>query len=858
MNPKVTRAALRLIPVLALTALLASTVLSAQSLRVVPRIMFPRGRLVTTMPITVELSITDGNKRYDKKVTIQPGANQTTLKLMGVPRNRNYVVVARASNDSQFNGDSTVVLRAIIRKSQIGDGVVEHAVTINRESTTFADAVILYLDNTALALNEIDAGRSTQVEGAMDAILNLPAGDAKAEAERLSTVTVTGSVTDILGDPLEGIKVSAVDCTPSKLTLADGTFALEKVPVRCTSLRAYHEAAAPTVPRYIAQDLTIGPLTAPGGPIAVGTISLEPDPAAIPGDLRTAVALMADDTGDLAGWLSDSFNFVRAVPGEPPIQTKNKAEFILDIPPEYVEITIGSDFAKAETGTPRVYTFTATWTARQAATLWREKTAASGTITYGNKRWQLTSLTWGSPVILPQPPMEFAAVGGDGRAVLTWEAPADMDGVSGFQILRGASEDPTLAAPLSETLSPAARSLIDTVAKGTYHYWICSLEQYGGQTVKGPLTPMATAVVYDSFDTIKLFLSFAELRNRAGMESCLENTFSTTYGGAVMDKTTFVNWVLDTLFMTSDPMGGPTHKWSVDESQISKEVSDTQSVLRLKTYMVGRLISTELKYSRWVEGAQQWRVSASGSHLISWIGADSRKYYPAPAQPECTNALTADADRRAELRWSIPPDPDTTALDGFYILRSETDDWTGAVRLPLGGTTLSSATTTYTDSSIESGKGYYYWVIAVDKYGGTSKRPENMGRYVLVAGLPPDVRAIADQFLSGSASKNAVTVRAVTDDSCLIYQSNGAGNTWTVPLLEYVNFANFTLDPLFTYLSFRLVEVRSGRTGTVDYYEITYDCEGTWDYIPIETVTVTIEPILDGWIVTRASFRATE
>lgn len=795
---------------------------AARQAQIAPQIAFPRELLSRVPMVYVDLSITDGDQRYSTGATIDRAlTNTATLALVGVPRGRNYILVARASANPAFPPDSTTVRKALFRATRFTSTDVIYPIAVNLASTDVAEAVELFLANTGLDLNSVG------IDAYLDQIENPVAPDTPGSvAIELSTTQVTGTVQDVRSQALGSMTVS-IEGNPGHTTQtgADGRFTLQQVPIRFTALKVEDRA---TPARYTSGSAG---LTLKAGEIeVVPVVQLLPNAAVIHDDVRTAIQYMIDNTsGKLGDYLASGsapesgfrYSIERVPPGVS--ESLNRTEFIATVPGQrYYSISSESGYGQDPVDTT-AYTcsFRCTWLVKDFDTHQRVSYHAEGQVQYGSdagsKIWQLTGITLTGETFLPLAPTSVSAVGGDRAATVTWAVSSDT-AVTGYRIYRSTNNDESGASMVKDITARTTASYVDSVpAAGTYYYWVRCVEVPPGMpAIESPSCPAGQAAdVYDSLAVVQQFMAAACQGDTATMGNLLDSSFSGYIPGAqtVYGKQAFITWLAVTVFsaVSADP---PAKRWEVPgTSSVARTPIGGGSELAVPAaYLVGRLGPGEAN-RRWSEN-ETWRVSAT-THKITYFSTPGRQFYPmAPTDFRCTNTSVITAVGYVALDWAAPigdPDPDQAQPAGYYVLRSETPDWASAIRLPETG--LITATS-YDDYSIDIVKTYYYWVIAVDTYGAHTQRDEHMADYVMV-GLPEGIQDTAETFIAASKAHDSVGVLSKVADSCDVLQET-EGTT----IEYYCTFTDFSLSGHWL-LNF----VKNDET----HYTVNYGITCTWE-----------------------------
>jgi fibronectin type 3 domain-containing protein len=102
-------------------------------------------------------------------------------------------------------------------------------------------------------------------------------------------------------------------------------------------------------------------------------------------------------------------------------------------------------------------------------------------------------------------------------------------------------------------------------------------------------------------------------------------------------------------------------------------------------------------------------ISGPNSGTVSFVSNASNS----PASVSLSGTGVASQPHSVDLSWTGSP---SSGVTGYYVYRSM---MSGSGYAKLNASTLAS-TTTYTDSSVQSGAKYYYVVTAVDGGGNES------------------------------------------------------------------------------------------------------------------------------------------
>lgn len=805
--------------VLVVAASFAPCVVGAK-ISLFPRAMFTRA-FDLTRPVYVEVSIADGPS---VKITLAAGQKTGRYALEGVAPGKNYILVAKASNDPLFAPDKTQVLKALVRNADFKIGLEVIVVNINSVSTALTDAVVLYCDNTGIDLND------PAIEA--DLALIVAAPDPLAKAIELSTTQVSGTVQNVNGATVSGATVATVGCinAASSVTDSGGSFTLMKVPIRCTRLEATSK------PRYFpAQSDAI---VLKGGTILTGvSIVLRPDPAAAYYDILEAATLMGQDPSSrLGGYLSSGFTFT-ADGG-----TLSRDVFLTNVHSMYSEMSWSKSSYQAQVIDDKTVTFAVSaWITRDAATKRRTAYQAGGGAVFEGSVWSLTPLTLSNGKELPVAPA-IRATGGDGSATLTWTASSDSL-VTGYNIYRTSDTTaPVEGAVPVKTLAKNVTSYVDTpLTTGDYYYWMRAVEGYTDpvtgvvSSVLGPLSSSAFVHVFSSRTTVEAFMTCALNRDSVEMAKLLSDSFQATVPGSAykLSKTAFINWLLDVFSLDS---ASPAKLWRVDSA------IKADGFLKVKAFQVGKRLS-EVRNAR-LDEEEWWEVvgTETSATITQFIVPSNPVIYPlAPLNFECANPDRAGIDS-VILTWVKPPDPE---IKGYRVLRCQAPDYvTGATWFPSETSLLPADQTTFTDSTTVAGTTYFYWVIAYDNYDVDTMTEQNMNNYVQI-GLPTEVREAALAFLDSSARNDEAGVRAtVTPD----FQAFRESMLYTLDAYctAVSSSATFSLQPTYGFAKYDPNAVL-----------ISYNCSLTWNggtaYNWVEILLVNVNGV---WKAKLATFVA--
>lgn len=803
----------------------------AQTATVVPRVKFSRA-FDQTKPVYIEVAIVNGPSVV---ITLAPGIRKGNFILEGVLPNRNYIIVARASNDPKFAPENTQVLKAFVGKAQMAD--ITAVVNINPATTPLAEAVSLYCENTGYDLND------PAIEADLDSIV--AAADPGAVAEGLSTTSVSGTVVNINNVPVSGATVSTVGVLHSATSATDasGNFSLVKVPLRCRRLEAT------CAPRYLAaqsDEIALQQNTSLAGVL----IQLMPNPADARSDIREAVRLMVDNSsGNLADYLAEDPNsFTYSLTGSTGTTSLDRAGFMATVPGTYREISwLDSDYTQTLTADSKSVTFTiSAWTTRDSGTYRRTAYKAQGEAVFEGALWRLKSLNLTDEKKLPVAPVP-QVTSGDGSATIRWTASSDSL-VTGYNLYRTATDTaPVDGAVPIKTLGKSEITYIDAdLSTGTYYYWICAVESYdpgtGVQSVFGPLSAGVKAVVFSSRTVVEQFMQCAVNRDQAGMNALLSDSFQAVFPGTTygMTKANFVNWAMD-VFSLDGVL--PNKLWRVDSAY------KDGNWLKVRAFQIGhRLNTTPARNSRLIED-ESWEVlNVTGTApVITRFALATPKYYPiAPANVRCTNQGTAESDGHVDLAWDKPDDPE---LKGYRILRSETQDYsaTTARWLQAEGTYLAPDQTTHTDPISVAGKTYFYWVVAYDNYDINTMTEENKNNCVQI-GLPAEVKLAAQSFLESTVNHNVTGVRSAVTAN---FQASQVSRVFT---LDAYCAALSSVPPTLNLASYQFLWAVRDVIDGVETLRVTYTCTGTWDQLTISRAEIEVIKVDNVWKVKTATF----
>jgi hypothetical protein len=801
--------------------------------------------------VYAEISIMDDGLKYADMETIKAGTLKTSAyRIGGLRRDRNYIISARAANlpgDAIKDGPNTQTNKSIIRKSEIADPEKStFTINVGPETNALVAAIELYLANTGRKLN--DDG----VDADLDAIQS--AADPRQRAIELSTTTVQGTIQDILGEPLGEATVVIVGSNPQKSTVSDignGTFAITEVPIR------YQSVSAGKAPRYLTAGQDVLELVA-GVPCNV-TLLLVPNPAVITGDLNAAAVLMADNSsGALSGWLTDAFSYTFLG------VAKDRATAIAELPAAYVAVYPGPDTTYQSIGGSKTnFSFgNDNWTMRRETTFVRCSYRASGTVQYGNKRWQLVTLTIENEVRLPKAPTALTVTGGDASADVGWTAPVPEDAeIDGYRIYRTdtATKPADAAVPIGST-GIGSSYLESSLTTGRYYYWVRSVDEYSGVEILSDYSLPKQVYVVNALETVQQFVAYALAREEDSMTGMLAADFKWMPVGALYSSTNKTLFVYDMLeqFGTTAPIAC---RWDLQLSDpaFSRSTLGGNTIIKVSGSLAGRFSDLYPdRTRRWLEVLETWEVSLIDGKL-RYFNAGARELYPgAPTAFTCTNMSTLEEDQIVKLAWQKPNDP---ALAGYRIYRNEANDFSMAVEV---ANVTNPASTAHSVSYI-SGKQIYYWIVACDSYGEVSAPSTPV-----LTGVPNEIRELAENFLNASYREAAVDVKKYTTVDFYAYLLKSQ-----YTLASYCNFENFGMPvaPPYELANYRVLNqdpAVSSSTGGDGWneirvsddwlrYELTFIVKGggticTWSGISCTNIVVQIANVNDEWKVFAANF----
>lgn len=800
--------------------------------------------------VFVEVSIVDDNQKYADMKEVSAGTVQSaSYHIEGLKRDRNYIIIGRAANlpgDAKIDGPQTQTIKNIIRKSEMADPEQNvFTVNISPETNELVAAVELYLVNTGRGLN--DAG----VDDDLDAIME--ADDPLQMAITLSTTTVRGTIQDILSEPLGEATVVIIGSNPQLSAVSnatDGSFAITLVPIR------YQGVRAEKAPRYLAAEQNGLELTA-GVPCNL-TLRLDPNPAVIAADLIEAAALMADNSSsNLSRWLTDDFSYTFLA--EAP---KNKTTIMEELPASYVSISPGPETTyNSVDGSKTDFDFyNDNWIMRRETTYVRHSYTASGTVRYGEKRWQLVSLTINNEVRLPKAPTSLKVTAGDALAKVEWTAPVPNDPeIDGYKIYRTstATKPAEGASPIASTGSVLSYQE-SSLSTGTYYYWVRSVDEYEGVEILSDYSLCKEVYVVNALETVQQFIAYALARNKAAMTGMLAEAFEwkpVGEPGYSTDKGRFVD-EMDEQFGTTTPLAC---RWDLKLSDptFSRSTTGSNVTIKVPGLIAGRFSDLyPNRTRRWMEVLETWEVSLIDGKL-RYFNAGTRELYPAtPAGFTCTNMTTLEQDAVVKMSWQKPDDPE---LAGYRIYRNIENDFSSA---EVVGNITNPAQ--ITDNSIEyiSGEQVFYWIVAYDNYGEESA-PSNP----ILTGVPDEIRVLAENFLLASYNKNATDVKKYVTADFFAYLLKEQYS-----LARYCNFEDFDMPvaPPYDLAYFEVLNPSSSVGKGVDQneirasddwmrYELTFIVKGggticQWAGISCTNIVVQISYVNDEWKVFAANF----
>ena len=780
--------------------------------------------------VYAEISIMDDGLKYADMETIKAGTLKTSAyRIGGLRRDRNYIISARAANlpgDAIKDGPNTQTNKSIIRKSETADPEKStFTINVGPETNALVAAIELYLANTGRKLN--DDG----VDADLDAIQS--AADPRQRAIELSTTTVQGTIQDILGEPLGEATVVIVGSNPQKSTVSDignGTFAITEVPIR------YQSVSAGKAPRYLTAGQDVLELVA-GVPCNV-TLLLDPNPAVIAGDLNAAAVLMADNSGGaLSGWLTDAFSYTFLG------VARDRATAIAELPAAYVAVYPGPDTTYQSIGGSKTnFSFgNDNWTMRRETTFVRCSYRASGTVQYGNKRWQLVTLTIENEVRLPKAPTALTVTGGDASADVGWAAPLPNDPeIDGYRIYRTttAATPEDTAIPIGSVGKDSASFAESSLTTGRYYYWVRSVDEYSGVEILSDYSLPKQVYVVNALETVQQFVAFALARDKAGMAAMLATDFKWMPVGelyASIDQTHFVNDMYDQ-FGTTAPIACC---WELQLSSptFSRSTAGTSVTIAVPGSLAGRysdLYSTRTR--RWMEVLETWKVSLTDGKL-QYFSAGARELYPGtPTAFICTNMNSLELDNAVNLAWQTPEDPQ---LAGYRIYRGTKNDFSQALEFD----EVSDPAATAFSADYFPGAPVYYWIVACDSYGEVSAPSTPV-----LTGVPNEIRELAESFLEASYRKSEADVKLYTTVDFNAYRL-----TTKFPLESYCDFTDFSMAASPYELVFSrpvLGELK---------YELTFIVKDggticTWSRISCTSIIVQISSVDGKWKVFAATF----
>lgn len=810
--------------------------------------------------VYAEVSIWDDGQKYADMRPIGGTLKTFNYFIEGINRDRNYIIAARAANlpeNAKIDGPKTQTNKNIIRKSELADPD-QNTFTINigPETNQLVAAIELYLANTGRGLN--DPGVDADLDAIQEAAIQ-EAANPRQKAIELSTTIVQGTIQDILGEPLGGATVVIVSSDPQKsaVSAGDGTFAITEVPIR-------YQGVTAEAPRYLKARQDGLELTA-GEPYNL-TLELDPDPAVIADDLKEAAALMADNSsGDLSKWLTGDFSYTF-----PEEASKDKATAIAELPASYVAIYPGPDtIYNCVSDSKTEFRFeNDNWTMRRESTYVRCSYRASGTVRYGNKRWQLVSLTLSDEVSLPKAPTDLKATPGDASAVVGWTAPIPADPeIDGYRIYRTATATPPAdTAPPTGSVAGGSVSFTEvSLATGRYYYWVRSVDEYSGVEILSAYSLPKEVYVVNALETIQQFVAHALARDKVGITAMLASDFEWLPVGKLnpsIDKKAFIDY-LYLQFSTTTPLacswnlklGDPTFK---------RDAIGNYAIIEVPGSLAGRFSDLyPNRTRRWLETLETWEISLTDGKL-KYFSAGSRELYPgAPKGFNCTNMYTIDEDNFVRLVWQKPNDP---KLAGYKLFEGSVGDFKLAEEVDVD-IFVPSQTIDLPKLDMPVSQ-HFYWIVAYDTYGETS-----VPSSPVLIGVPNEIRELAENFLNASYRKSEAEVRLYTSFDFSAFLQNKE----EYPLDKYCDFVKFAMakSPYnLVYYQVKNPVSKGGFGGGSDWngirasddwtrYELTFIKKGddedpisicTWSGITCMAITVRIAKIDDKWRVYQADF----
>lgn len=356
----------------------------------------------------------------------------------------------------------------------------------------------------------------------------------------------------------------------------------------------------------------------------------------------------------------------------------------------------------------------------------------------------------------PAPPANVAAVAGDGKVSLSWNANTETD-LAGYQVYRGTSLPvTTTGTPLSGAAPLAATSFTDlAVVNGTtYHYVVFAIDTAGNRAAAAAVSAKPTANVTPAPTDFSFNFQPAEApvptgwtadtgasySDAAGRGWVREDSLSATHVGLDMsanmrDRNLNSDQLLDTFnHMQYPPAGAPATAvitpgaWElkVPDGDYTVLVSvgdaaanvDSNHRIRIEgqVAIAGFVPTSSVKFQ---SATRTVRVS-DGRLTIDAVGGTNTKINYArvtsaatdatpPAAP--ANVAATPGDTRVTLTWSANTEPD---LAGYDVYRGT------SLPVDTGGTPRNAATLTtngFTDTSVVNGGTYYYVVTAKDASG---------------------------------------------------------------------------------------------------------------------------------------------
>jgi hypothetical protein len=811
--------------------------------------------------VFVEVSIVDDNQKYADMKEVSAGTVQSaSYHIEGLKRDRNYIIIGRAANlpgDAKIDGPQTQTIKNIIRKSEMADPEQNvFTVNISPETTELVAAVELYLVNTGRGLN--DAG----VDDDLDAIME--ADDPLQMAITLSTTTVRGTIQDILSEPLGEATVVIIGSNTQLSAVSnatDGSFAITLVPIR------YQGVRAEKAPRYFGAEQTDLELVA-GVPCEV-TLKLDPNPAVIPQDLNAAAALMTEDAGSggaLTDWLTSDFLYTYMMDAP-----EGKADAMADFKANYVAVRPGTaiDYEAVEESKVEFSFVNENWSMRRVSTYERYGYTASGTVRYGNQRWQLAALTVEGEVRLPLAPNTLTATVGDASAKLGWTAPVPEDPeIDGYKIYRTSTAtmpagDATPIGSVSVGSGGGDNAGLsyqeNNLPTGTYYYWVRSVDEYAGKENLSDYSLCKEVYVVNALQTVQQFVTYALARDKASMTGMLADGFTwMPVGGSSIsfDKAAFVNYIYDQFVPLS---GLPVCSWVLDTSSLTfnRSTSGTNATVAVPASLAGRFSDSYAgKTRRWREVLETWIISLTNGKL-QYFDFGARELLP--AAPTNFRWKHVEDGNTIMLEWNKPNDPE---LKGYRIYRNTVNDFSKA-------TLVTDLTSTKSDYSIDDivDEQYFYWIVAYDNYDA-----ESVPSAPVLIGVPEEIRVLAENFLIASFNKSETQVKQYTSFDFIAYL------LYMERTLEtYCDFINFSMAaPPYSIAYYQVINPGpegGPDKGSDEYsirasddwtrYRLTFvkrDEDGdpvsicTWSGVTCMAITVHITNIDDAWWVYQADF----